>query len=112
VQSKILVLPITSHLLSEKIAVLGNTIAAKLILNHDSVTDICIIKRTIHVTGRGDPQGCETSRLPRYLENRLTDGSEVVNLTRRHYLNFIFAEQICYLSVFLIHEKYLHDKQT
>jgi hypothetical protein len=26
--------------------------------------------------------GCETSRLPYFLENRLTDGGEVVSLTR------------------------------
>jgi hypothetical protein len=34
------------------------------------------------VTGRGGPQGCETSRLPHFLDNRLTDGSEVVSLSR------------------------------
>jgi hypothetical protein len=27
--------------------------------------------------------GCETSRLPHFLDNRLTDGDEIVNLTRR-----------------------------
>jgi hypothetical protein len=36
----------------------------------------------IHVTGRGDPQGCETSRFPHFLDNRLTDGGEV-SLTRQ-----------------------------
>jgi hypothetical protein len=35
------------------------------------------------VTGIGGPQGCETSRLPHLLENRLTDGGEVVSLARR-----------------------------
>jgi hypothetical protein len=34
----------------------------------------------IPVTGRGGPQGCETSRPPHFLENRLTDGGEVVSL--------------------------------
>jgi hypothetical protein len=29
------------------------------------------------------PQGCETTRLPHFLDNRLTDGGEVVSLTRR-----------------------------
>jgi hypothetical protein len=29
------------------------------------------------------PQGCETSRLPHFLENPLTDGGEVVSLTRQ-----------------------------
>jgi hypothetical protein len=35
------------------------------------------------VTGRGGPYGCETSKLPRFLDNRLTDGGEVDSLTRR-----------------------------
>jgi hypothetical protein len=39
--------------------------------------------KAIPVTGRGGPQGCETSRLPHILDNRLTDGSEAVSLTRR-----------------------------
>jgi hypothetical protein len=37
----------------------------------------------IPVRGREGPQGCETSRLSHFLDNRLTDGGEVVNLTRR-----------------------------
>jgi hypothetical protein len=36
--------------------------------------------KAIPVTGR---EGCETSRLPLFLDNRLTDGGEVVSLTRR-----------------------------
>jgi hypothetical protein len=39
--------------------------------------------KTIRVTGRGGPYGCETSRLSHFLDNRLTVGGEVVNLTRR-----------------------------
>jgi hypothetical protein len=39
--------------------------------------------KAIPVTDRGSPQGCETSRLPHFLDNRLTDGGEVVSLTRR-----------------------------
>jgi hypothetical protein len=31
------------------------------------------------VTGREGPQGCGTSRLPHFLDNRLTDGSEFVS---------------------------------
>jgi hypothetical protein len=39
--------------------------------------------KTFPVTGRGDPLGCETSRLSHFLDNRLTDGGEVVGLTHR-----------------------------
>jgi hypothetical protein len=39
-------------------------------------------RKFIPVTGRGDPQSCETSRFPHFLDNRLTDGGEVVSLTR------------------------------
>jgi hypothetical protein len=35
------------------------------------------------VTSHGDPQDSETSRLPHFLDNRLTDGGDVVSLTRR-----------------------------
>jgi hypothetical protein len=37
----------------------------------------------ILVTGHGDPWGCETLRLPHFLDNRLTDGGEVVRFTCR-----------------------------
>jgi hypothetical protein len=43
--------------------------------------------KAIAVTGRGGPYGCETSRLPQYLENRLTDSGEVVIITRRPSFN-------------------------
>jgi hypothetical protein len=33
--------------------------------------------------GCGDPYGCETLRLPYFLDNRLTDGGEVISFTRR-----------------------------
>jgi hypothetical protein len=31
------------------------------------------------ITGSGGPQGCETSRLTHFLDNRVIDGSEVVS---------------------------------
>jgi hypothetical protein len=39
--------------------------------------------KAIPVTGRGGPSGYETSRLPHFLDNRLTDGGEIVSLRRR-----------------------------
>jgi hypothetical protein len=36
--------------------------------------------------GRGGPQGCETSRLPYFLDSRLTHGGEIVSLTRRPHI--------------------------
>jgi hypothetical protein len=39
--------------------------------------------KIIPVTDRGSPQVFETSRLPHYLDNRLTNDCEVVSLTRR-----------------------------
>jgi hypothetical protein len=46
---------------------------------------------TEKVTGRGGPQGCEKSRLPHYLYNRLTDGGEVVSLTRRPPFDSLYS---------------------
>jgi hypothetical protein len=40
-------------------------------------------RRALPVTGRGGPQVCETSRLPHFVNNRLTDGNEVVSRMRR-----------------------------
>jgi hypothetical protein len=37
--------------------------------------------KAIPVTGRGGPYGCESSRLPHFLDNRHTDGGEFVILT-------------------------------
>jgi hypothetical protein len=39
--------------------------------------------KDIPVTGREGPKGCETSRLPHFLDSRLTDSDEVVSPTRR-----------------------------
>jgi hypothetical protein len=40
------------------------------------------IGKDIPVTGPGGPYGFETSRLPHCLDNRLTDGGEVVSIKR------------------------------
>jgi hypothetical protein len=37
----------------------------------------------IRASGREVPYGCERLRLPHFLDNRLTDGGNVVSLTRR-----------------------------
>jgi hypothetical protein len=39
--------------------------------------------KAIRVTGHEGPWGCETSRFPHFLHNRLTHGGEVVSLTRQ-----------------------------
>jgi hypothetical protein len=39
--------------------------------------------KAILVRSRGGPWGCETSKLPHFLGNRLTDDGEAVSLTRR-----------------------------
>jgi hypothetical protein len=49
-----------------------------------ALADTTVKKRkAIPVTGSGGPYDCETSRLSHFLDNGLTDGSEVVSLTRR-----------------------------
>jgi hypothetical protein len=39
--------------------------------------------KAIPVPGHGGPWGCETLRVPQYLDIRLTDGGRVVSLRRR-----------------------------
>jgi hypothetical protein len=39
--------------------------------------------KDIPVTGRGGPWGCETTRLPHFLDNRLTDGGDAFSLKHR-----------------------------
>jgi hypothetical protein len=41
------------------------------------------LSKAIPVTDRGDPWVWEASRLPYFLDNRLTDGGEVVSITPR-----------------------------
>jgi hypothetical protein len=42
--------------------------------------------KAIPVTGHRGPQGCETSRLPHFLDDLLTHGGEVVSIM--HWLPF------------------------
>jgi hypothetical protein len=39
--------------------------------------------KTIPVTGCEGPWGCETLRIPHFVDNRLTDAGEIVSLTRQ-----------------------------
>jgi hypothetical protein len=42
-------------------------------------SDLLLLKgKTIPVTGRAGPKGCEMPRLPHFLDIRLTDGGQVV----------------------------------
>jgi hypothetical protein len=51
--------------------------------------------KAIPVTGREGPEDCEMSRLPHFLDNRLTDGSKVVSLMHRSPLPFKFTFYDC-----------------
>jgi hypothetical protein len=44
---------------------------------------VCKVKATIPVIGSGGLYGCQTFRIPHCLDNRLTDGSEVLSPTHR-----------------------------
>jgi hypothetical protein len=50
---------------------------------HSSASGCTKKSEAIPVTGREGLYGCETSRLPHLLDNRLTDGGKVVSLTSR-----------------------------
>jgi hypothetical protein len=39
--------------------------------------------KAMPITGHADPQSFDTSRLPHYLDSRLTDGCDVFSLTRQ-----------------------------
>jgi hypothetical protein len=51
--------------------------------SRSTITSHANPSKAIPVTGRAGLQGYETSRLPHYLDSRLTDGGKVVSLTRR-----------------------------
>jgi hypothetical protein len=52
--------------------------------------------KDIPVTGRGGPLGCERSRLPHYLDKRLTDGGKVV----QHYAPAALYPQVSFFFFF------------
>jgi hypothetical protein len=57
-----------------------------MILNNDLEMRLKKVKikgKAISVTDHGGSYGCETPRLPHFLDNRLTDGGKVVSFTRR-----------------------------
>jgi hypothetical protein len=49
----------------------------------------------IPVTDNGGPWGCETSRIPHFLDNWLTDGGEIVKLTlqKNSWCSFILEAE-------------------
>jgi hypothetical protein len=57
----------------------------RVVLSGDSISRFSdyVKVKAAPVTGRGGPQGWETSRLPHFLDNQLTDGGEVVSLMGR-----------------------------
>jgi hypothetical protein len=44
---------------------------------------MCKNGKAILVTGHGGPQGCETLKLPHFLDNWFTNGDETVSLTHQ-----------------------------
>jgi hypothetical protein len=52
--------------------------------------------KAIPVTDREGPYRCETSKLQHFLDNQLTDGGEVVSLTRRPAALYPFQEDSWY----------------
>jgi hypothetical protein len=50
-----------------------------------SLLSVKIRSKAVHVVGHVDIYGCETLRIPHFLDSRLTDGSEVVILTYQPY---------------------------
>jgi hypothetical protein len=52
-------------------------------MEKESVSETMVKGKAIPVTGREGPYGCETPRLPHFLDSRLAGGDEVVGLTRR-----------------------------
>jgi hypothetical protein len=51
----------------------------------ESVREL-ITGKAVPLTGREGPWCCETSRFSHFLDNRLTNGGEVVSLTRREVI--------------------------
>jgi hypothetical protein len=50
---------------------------------HKNSNTVCKKGKAITVKDPEDPLVCETSRVPHFLNNRLTDGGEIVSLTCR-----------------------------
>jgi hypothetical protein len=57
--------------------------------------------KDIPITGHEGPYGCETSRLPHFLYNRLTDGGKVVTLTRRPFFTPLPPQEDSWYSFLL-----------
>jgi hypothetical protein len=82
------------HLIRAKTAVaLCPHFTYPLYLYNEALLRISYESKAIPVTDRGRPQGCETSRLPRFLDKRQRNGGGVVSPTHRqrftpqkHYL--------------------------
>jgi hypothetical protein len=51
------------------------------------------------ITGTRVPWYCETSRLPRFLDNRFADGGEVVSLTLQSAAPFAPGRSVVLISV-------------
>jgi hypothetical protein len=59
------------------------------------------IIKAIPITGREGPLGCEMSRLPHFVDNRLKYGGEIVSLTHRQ----LFTPQEGSWCLFLLEDE-------
>jgi hypothetical protein len=67
-----------------------------------SALPICLNKqrvKAIPVSDRAGQEGCEASRLPHFLDNRLTDVGEVVTLTQRPIVLYTQGTFFVFISV-------------
>jgi hypothetical protein len=82
--STVICTPVCTFLPGQHCTADGNRCIIHDIVNEKLLESRIKVKgKAIPVTGRGGPQGCETSRLPHLLDNRLTDSCKLVSLTRR-----------------------------
>jgi hypothetical protein len=77
--------PFTNQNVASSLSVIGRKplVPNALISSIEALFLLSCLKKVKLSTGSAGPYSCETSRLQQFVDKRLTDGGEVVNLTRR-----------------------------